>query len=270
MPTATDPITLTRELENRFSVQEQQKVGLDAVKAMGEPNKDPYTYDTLPSSIQAATKRIKYYIHSISPRRQIVHNGSYGTFNLMECPESKSSVVVVKIPELVIDWINRGDYKKSYNATEGLDRAKAILTPGKVGETTDMTRWGFFYSENEVPSIEELASAKAKLLRTLSDLVKRADILYRSEKTRSQITPVYLMAAAQLKVVRPWFQDIAEQKYCPACLTPVHIAAAVCPNGDVLDWAKAFQYGRVTKSQYDFACKQNWAEPLASTELPKE
>lgn len=259
----TDPregvITLTPDVERQFKAQDIQRVGTAVMQDVAG-KKDPYSYDPIPASIRKDLNTIGYYVFSISPKRQTVYHGSYGTFNLMECPKGKPYIITATVPKMVDEWINRGDYKKSYNLTEGKLRVEALLMPGKPGESTDMTRWGFFYGTEPIPTQAQLDEAHAKVVKTMSSLVKTADILYRNDKTRHQIMPVHLLAAEYLKVVRPWYQDVAEQRYCPACLVPVHVKAAICPNGDVLYWNAAFRYGRVTKEQFDLAVENGWVE----------
>jgi hypothetical protein len=123
-----------------------------------------------------------------------------------------------------------------------------------------MSRWGFFASTNKIPTPMEIDIAKDKLKKTLSRLVKVADVLQSDPATRKRITDIYRVAAERLGVVRPWYEPVSEQKFCPVCQEPVSIRAVKHSCGAILNWNEAFRYALVTNEQYEHAIEEGWAE----------
>jgi hypothetical protein len=132
------------------------------------------------------------FIFNVGPVPFSIAKGSAGTFYIPACPEGTRYVAGPVIPPIVMDSYSIGE-ELFVHETSGDFLAQDIVDPEYQGwsANTDLTKWGVFWTLNEVPTEAELVSAKAAVREQsrLKDL--RTTKLLRNdlEKLGWKITP---------------------------------------------------------------------------------
>lgn len=234
-----------------------------------------------PWRIDKPSKRIAncpvtMWVYNVSPRKHAVSTLPGMPKVLPPCPPGAKYGPPLPIKEITLDYAGMGDYKLKAVEVDDIDLAGAIVCGTCLGvgngckETSDLRRWGVFYSYNNPPTEAELAKAHEHLSNTLSEFVKIADTLWEDPKKRWQVTgengAVYRMAAkAKGGIQRPWCTLLADKEACVGCGYTNDIGAMVCSNqtcGIILDYKKALKFRKITKNEY--------AEAVADGLVPGE
>lgn len=170
--------------------------------------------------------------------RQHAQRMSYKTFVIPACEEGQEYSEPCMIPGMVHDFAQVvGDSLELRPVPiPGPKAAEDVLGSGD----NDLRRWGCFVTENPTPTKKELAAARAQLVPTLNAKVNEADALYvGTAEQRNSIGREHRRAAKYLKQERPWLNLSEAMERCPHCGVSVLPGMAFCPNGDMLDEAKA-------------------------------
>ncbi len=114
----------------------------------------------------------------------------------------------------------------------------------------NLVRWGCFMTSNSVPTEREIESATDHFHERCNELVNEARGFYSinngmvaltNGRMVSNIAEQHRMAAKELGIAasEPWAAKTVQMSACPACGVPVRVGVAFCPNGDIIDEAKA-------------------------------
>jgi len=107
---------------------------------------------------------------------------------------------------------------------------------------------GVFVAAGDVPTEEELAEARRRLVEFQRRLVAAADLEWERSKNPMFITDLERRAARHLGVEKPWLYDPKPLADCPVCAEKIKPGVAVCRScGAILDREKAAQYGLVSR-----------------------
>ncbi len=124
-------------------------------------------------------------------------------------------------------------------------------------EGVNLYHWGLFWTRNEVPTDEEVGTARRRLVANYNRLVNEAKMLWAGgEQKRLEIGETHRRAASHFKLEFPWNTLYTEQKQCPQCGTTASPSAAVCANKEcpvVFDWDQAVALGLRTHEQAEAA-----------------
>lgn len=184
------------------------------------------------------------YLFNIYGVEEIVNTGSTGTFFIPACPRDKEYIRAPQsIPGTVEDIYPHFNDKEYYRArpTVGEDIVKAVLGIG-LGATPqeNRTRFGWFSSKSKVPSKQELAEAKSKLVEYLQFVLREADEFASSSdpKMRESISDKHFRAAEYMNVTRPWQHKAEAMTICPFCSTAVRPGSSRCAGcNEIIDVA---------------------------------
>src|SRR5438309_2740926 len=111
---------------------------------------------------------------------------------------------------------------------------------------------GVFVAAGDVPTEEELAEARRRLVEFQRRLVAAADLEWERSKNPMFITDLERRAARHLGVEKPWLYDPKPLADCPVCAEKIKPGVAVCRScGAILDREKAAQYGLVAAEEKD-------------------
>jgi hypothetical protein len=107
--------------------------------------------------------------------------------------------------------------------------------------------FGVFVAANEIPSSEELRSARGKLTAFYRRLVAGADREWERSHSYLFINDVERRAAQYLGLEKDWFYQARETMECPGCGEKIKLGVAVCRTcGAILDHNKAASLGLAT------------------------
>lgn len=112
------------------------------------------------------------YIFNVGPRRHEFPPLNQGARFLEACPKDKpySEPLVLRNIEMEPYDLADGGGNMAWHQEDGIDKAKGLIHEGRGGlsiDAEDLSWWGVFVSENEVPTKKELADARAKLNKML-------------------------------------------------------------------------------------------------------
>lgn len=215
----------------------------------------------VPAHLLDESKFPPLYIFNISDNPFTVGLGSLGTFVLPVCKAGQKHSEPMKIPGMTINYYDSGDGTgkqnyESYPAHDSEDQNRSVInailgipmTPDKPEIYTNNKTWfGLFYSDNPIPTDEQLAEAHKKYDAIMTAFLQAGDKLaLEGAKGLEQIGPMHRKAATFKKQKREW-SIVPESKVdCPGCggaITPSAVKCVSC--GAVLNWAKAYELGMV-------------------------
>ena len=120
-------------------------------------------------------------------------------------------------------------------------------------EGVNLYHWGLFWTRNETPTDEEVATARRRLTANYNRLINEAKMLWAGgEQKRLEIGATHRRAASHFKLEFPWNTLYTEQKQCPQCGTAALPTSVVCVNSTcpvVFDWDQALAFGLRTIEQ---------------------
>lgn len=130
-----------------------------------------------PVSLNVARPKIEplgiCYIFNCGPIEFCIQKGSAGTYRIPACAEGKRYAVGPVIPAIHQEFYRIEDEFRIHETT-GVALAEDIVTPITQGwsANTDLTKWGVFWTFNEIPTEAEIlrAEAEVKAQSRLKDL----------------------------------------------------------------------------------------------------
>lgn len=181
----------------------------------------------LPTALMAM--RPPVYVHNIFDMPHQVQLGGLRSWNIPACPKG-SDYVSIKVPGMIADEYDTGDGNGSMGVLPvmGEDVANEIVgcksAQKELGIYTNNKEWlGVFWSHNEVPSEEELETARGKLQRYAEVMVadgNRRNLEGHSDKPGVGINSIGVMHrkfALYLGQNVPWAQLVQQMIDCPGC-----------------------------------------------------
>jgi hypothetical protein len=175
------------------------------------------------------------FLFNIYSTEHNVNLGTAGQYYIPPCPEGKEwvrspTVVPGTVEDIYPHFTDKEEYRS--RAIVGDDVVKSILGIG-AGQRAeeDIRRFGIFASKNEVPSKQELATAKAVLVKELQAEIREADQLSASADAKmreSAQNEKFYRAARYLNIKKTWLSESAEMTLCPFCSVAVGPTASIC------------------------------------------
>lgn len=214
----------------------------------------------MPSHMRILMEQDRVFVFSVNPKSFPRPQGSSGMFTVparesgerYSQPVSHQGLGISRIiPETVVDTVEGRKVTQKWDfSTDGMQVARDICgLQYSVDQAENLTRYGVFIAAGRVPTEEELRAAETARDNEYRRLVMEADNLYRvnggmetiNGKTSSNISPLHVEALTALRMERPWAQGGSPQVLadCISCGTPVKPDMAFCPNGCMVDEAKA-------------------------------
>jgi hypothetical protein len=224
----------------------------------------------LPVELRIAGKPVK--IFNVGPFRHQRSMGSYGQWTVHPC--EPGTVWIVEIDDSVeppiVEWTSRACTEKeiayskptevpyitndpvhidmqqmAHRHDSGRKLALDILGVGQFHTPAeDLTKWGVFVAEGDIPTKKELHDARKKLMAMYADLIQEADAYWnQGPQAYGNISDMHRLAARELNQTnKPWARAVAEAEKCPICASPHDPAAAICPIcRTVIDEAKVIK-----------------------------
>lgn len=162
--------------------------------------------------------------------------GTCGRWYIPACPEGKPYIRAPKaidgtFEEIYPHFTDKEEFRSRARSGEEIAKAICGIGPGQ-SPNEDITKFGVFFSYNETPSKDELAKARAKLVKHLESYIRRGDELAASADAneRKSVDESFYRAARFLNVKRPWMSEATEMTVCPFCTTPLKPSAVICPG----------------------------------------
>ena len=187
------------------------------------------------------------YVHNIYDR-EVVFNASYGTKIIPACPIGQEFAKPLVIPYMVPDFVQKTTDEGGVEekAIPGVHVVREILRMPADMHQVPCSEWGVFDSANEVPTRKELNAAKEKLIPRLRAKVDEGNKLFNGTAAERQMIGMehrkavrWLNEMAGIVMEPEWMGAAIVTQRCPFCGVAVMPNMAFCPNGDVLDEARA-------------------------------
>lgn len=128
------------------------------------------------------------------------------------------------------------------------------FSPGDPYQAENLTKWGVFWSLNEVPTEKEIEWATAKLHKTLRALIQEADNLAQMgpEGRKQILESTHYVAAKYFGYEGVWNTVVQIPVECPNCGSRMKKGAAYHRTEDgiicVIDWKRTVSAGVKSKS----------------------
>ena len=195
------------------------------------------------------------YIFNVAPREHRIQASSRW-YIIPACPEGAKCSDPLKIPGTVFgEEFKRtvGICTNEFSRTQadGSDVALRILGLASFcKEDQNLVRHGCFMTLNEVPTSQEVAAATRLYHDRCNELVNEARGFYsinngmamlKDGRMVSNIALQHRQAAQSLGIAssEPWAAKTVQMGVCDSCGVAVRAGVAFCPNGDIVDEAKA-------------------------------
>jgi hypothetical protein len=198
----------------------------------------------LPNPMAQFMPKYHVYIFNIGPLKHVVEKGSLGTFTIMPCEAGKQYSKPLVLPSVVrSSYKDAATYAMKTDDVEGKYIAQDIVNPylgGDWSEGQDLTEKGVFWTFNEVPTQEELSTAKSKMEAYFRRLLVSATEL----ETKGQlqfITPTMRLAASYFGEDRPWNSIYKKIGECPSCGEPAKEGIIRHSCGYIFDVQRAYE-----------------------------
>lgn len=194
----------------------------------------------------------KVYIFSISDYGEIVNLGpGFKLYEVHACPENRPHGLPCPI-----DPINFFEEAKvdvtEHTFTSGQQIADAILRIGPgMNSVNDRRRLGWFLSESNPPSEEDVKEANDRYMLECQRLLREANG-YASRNQLNEINETHRRAAKYLKQKVDWDKPQTKMMDCPGCGEPVKVGIMwhATPHGcgyvfDLEAYAERFPQSKV-------------------------
>ena len=225
----------------------------------------PVTLDKAQQAVSAAAQKLNHkivsgvskfmeqaaldhqlYIFNVSPIPLSRNLGDLGTYTVPARVEGGEISEALVIPGVVRNSVpvdmNKNETRYE---DEGITVAQDIILTGRgFDPSSSREHWGCFISHTPTPNKVQVAEAKRKWYAQCQKLVDMADTLERQNK-REEISnqPILFIAAAELKLTRPWCNPSQAMDVCPACNASINPGVAVCGTCKaIVDEAKARKF----------------------------
>lgn len=205
------------------------------------------------------------YVFNIGEKSHRLSSGHVKNFYVAGCPVGQRYVHVMKLPNIVNQtFLDASSEQLRIAGDDGRRVAMDIINAANltlnqdleidpnsvVSEGADYSKWGLFWSLNEVPTEDELLAAKRRVEKHYRALIAQADEWTRKNK-QELIREDHHIAANYFRYEGVWNTRVALPESCPVCGggmmkgVAVHGGANGC--GAVLDWDKAIAAGLKTE-----------------------
>lgn len=202
----------------------QQAVNAEAQK------RNSKIVEKIPALIKRLAAENKLYIFNTSPMPHSRRLGSLGNFYVPACSVGGEVSEPLVIDGLVTEYITNDMNKMDMRHEEAINVANDVMLIGR-GYTPDlnMERRGLFIHDSPVAPQSKILSGKKNWHKYCSDMVARADNLEKAGK-REEIsnTPIFLLCAAELGIVRPWCSESKSMNECTACGGVINHGVKLC------------------------------------------
>lgn len=164
---------------------------------------------------------------------------------------------------LAQDALNPDDMQGSWKTVRPLNAGNSI------NQDVNLYHWGLFWTRNDVPTDEEIATAETRLEANYNRLIDEAKMLWASDKKR-EIGTTHRRAASYFGLEFEWNVLYTTQKECPGCGTKISPKAVICPKCPAtFNWTEALSLGLRSKQQaIDAGVYEPQAEAVAAKTRP--
>jgi hypothetical protein len=207
-----------------------------------------------PNPLNQFAPKYKVYIFNIGPMKHEVPKGSWGTFKIPACEPGQRYSRPLILPSIFrSSYMDAASLAMKTDDIEGKHVAQDIVNPflgGDWSEGQDLTEKGVFWTMNETPTEEELATAKAKMEAFFRKLLVAATEIETSGRINA-ITPTMRLAATYFKEDRKWNPIFQKIDTCPVCGDPLRENAVKHGCGYVPDPDRAYKLGAIDAATRD-------------------
>lgn len=134
----------------------------------------------------------------------------------------------------------------------GIDQDAEIDQSKVLSAGNDLSKYGVFWSRNEVPTELELTAARKRMEKFYRELLRRADQLATNGK-RDEITDDMHMAADYFQYQAAWHVQVEVPLACPQCGENIKQGVAYHKNSMdvicVIDWKRTVASGAKKKEE---------------------
>jgi hypothetical protein len=202
-----------------------------AIDSMNKRNIEP-----LPMSLRRAAEAYHIYVFSVAPVTFMRHIG-VGSFLVPAKEKGQRYSEPLVFPATIYQTVPTDGGPMRWVPSDGMDAAKDIVQIGKIG---DLSKYGLFVSETEVPDEALLQKAEQARVDYLASKVQEADDHYGvnggvvtvtvngQQVTRNNIQEEHRSALKELGWERPWASKNVQMAQCWNCGRSVLPASAKC------------------------------------------
>jgi hypothetical protein len=210
------------------------------------------------------TPEFYVYLFNICPKEFVVYRPPLlSKLVIHACPEGQTYIKALRLPDIVNQcWQDADTGQARTRGFDGRKVAMDVINPNNLtlnqdaaidantvfSDGNDLSKFGVFWSLNEVPTEAELANAKKKLEATLRQLLTQGDGFDRGNK-RELLTEMHYMADNYFKAGSAWNRIPQVPVDCPNCGLPIRKGQAYHAIPDlpgklcVIDWDKTIKAG---------------------------
>jgi rubredoxin len=197
-----------------------------------------------PNPLNQFAPKYKVYIFNIGPMKHEVPKGSWGTFKIPACEPGQRYSRPLILPSIFrSSYMDAASLAMKTDDIEGKHVAQDIVNPflgGDWSEGQDLTEKGVFWTMNETPTEEELATARTKM-----EAYGRKQLTIATElETKGQlgaITPTMRLFATYFGEDRSWNKIYRKIGECPMCGEPAKEGIVRHTCGYIFDPQKAYE-----------------------------
>jgi hypothetical protein len=195
-------------------------------------------------------KKVHVHVFNVGPWPKQINTGSTGTFMIPGCPLEKPYVELLvdgkpPITAIMDELVIKSEDEYSRLEEDGREFAHAMLGEGR-GQNPQyaLTRYGCFVADGDVPTKEEVRTAKANLEAYCKEVYRFINDLWATDrKAFSQIVrPELHFVAAKIlgldnQTDSPWMLAAAPQGRvkCKMCGRVVDPDVAMCEGGHIVN-----------------------------------
>lgn len=210
----------------------------------------------LPNAAIGEPPKYHCYIFNLGPMEHRIERGSLGTFIVPACPIGSPYSKPLVLPSVVkSSFLDAATYAMKTDDIEGKYIAKDLINPylgddSVLSQGANLSEQGVFWTFNEIPTKEELATARTKLetfLRKQLDIATRLE----TEGNLNTITPYMRLAATYFGEDRTWNKIYRKIGECPMCQEPMKENTIKHTCGYIPDPDKAYQLGAIDTATRD-------------------
>jgi hypothetical protein len=205
-----------------------------------------FTRKLVPTDVPTEPKK---YIYSISEVGETVNLGpGFPTYEVKACPEGESyGEPCIVLPVNFLEEAKVDVTEHTFTSGKQIVDAVMKWGPG-MAPTLDMRKVGWFVSDTNPPTDEEVAQAKELYLAECLRLIREAN-RFTAENKLNEINEAHYRAQRYTKQPVTWTRAVSKMIDCPGCGEPVKadtIRHAVAHCRYVFDWPMAIQKGMAT------------------------
>lgn len=171
-------------------------------------------------------------IFNVGPMRFQRSMGSYGQWTIHPCDEGQPYSRPTEVPYITNDPVHVDMFQMAHRHDSGRKLANDVIGVGQFHTPSeDLSHWGVFVAEGDIPTEEELKKARKTLNKTYDRLIAEADTYWNQGPSEyKNVTDIHRLAAkTRGQKNKPWAREVDELAACNICGSQLSPSAAICP-----------------------------------------